>query len=138
VDFTGFEGIKPSYTEPSTSNYDRLVNRLNNLENAPEGIRKELENLDSVSKDFESLFIYMMMKEMRKTVPETKLLHGGKAEEIFRDMLDEEISKQMSKSPSGGIGIASMIYEQLSRPILERLNQEVPQNIQGTSEPEKK
>ena len=39
-------------------------------------------------------------------------LDGGNAENIFTDMLDQEIGKITSKR---GIGIADMIYEQLRR-----------------------
>ncbi len=71
------------------------------------------ENLKKVSQEFESFLIYYMMKEMRKTVPQTSLLNGGRAEEIFQGMLDEQLSLQMSKA--GGIGLAPMLYQQLSR-----------------------
>lgn len=71
------------------------------------------ENLKKVSQEFESFLIYYMLKEMRKTVPQNSLLNGGRAEEIFQGMLDEQLSLQMSKA--GGIGLAPMLYQQLSR-----------------------
>lgn len=80
-------------------------------------IQREDGQLKKACQEFESYFLYMMMKEMRKTVPETKLFHGGRAEEIFRDMMDEETSKDMAKSPAGGIGIGNMLYQQLKRPV---------------------
>lgn len=108
-------GIKPqgSYYDPADAKTRGFVSDVaRNAEAA-----REDEQLRKVCQDFESMFLYLMMKEMRKTVPETKLFHGGRAEEIFRDMMDEELSKDMAKGSSGGLGIGSMLYQQLKRPV---------------------
>jgi flagellar protein FlgJ len=73
---------------------------------------KDEAKLKQACRDFEAIFISDMMKKMRKTVPESGLISGGRAEEIFRDMRDDEISKDMSKS--GGIGLSDMLYNELS------------------------
>jgi len=39
-------------------------------------------------------------------------MHGGQAEEIFSDMLDQERSKKMS------IGLGDILYRQLSKSIV--------------------
>ena len=80
----------------------------------------EEKELMKAAQDFESFFMYMLLKEMRKTVSETPLFHGGRAEEIFRDMLDEEMTKQMATTPGQGLGIANVLYEQLSRTLIAR------------------
>lgn len=107
--------IKPtgSYYDPADAKTQGLVS------NAARGMEasKEDAELKQVCQEFESVFLYLMMKEMRKTVPESKLFHGGRAEEIFRDMMDEEISKDMAKGPSGGLGIGALLYDQLKRPV---------------------
>ena len=41
----------------------------------------------------ESLFIQNMFKEMRASIPKSGLTSGGKAEEMFTDMLDAEMAK---------------------------------------------
>ncbi|MBF0498953.1 MAG: rod-binding protein [Candidatus Riflebacteria bacterium] len=71
--------------------------------------KKELSKLKSACKDFESLFTYQLMKEMRKTVNQTGLIHGGQGEDVFSDMLDQERAKSMS------LGLGDMLYSQLSR-----------------------
>jgi peptidoglycan hydrolase FlgJ len=68
--------------------------------------------LKQACRDFEAIFITHMLKKMRQTVSESKLIYGGRGEEIFRDMQDEELSKDMSKSD--GIGLAKMLYNELS------------------------
>ena len=51
----------------------------------------------------------MLLKEMRKSVPSS---NSSFAENTFTEMLDEEISNELSKGK--GIGIADMMYKQLS------------------------
>jgi len=104
--------------------------------NADSAAAKELKEIDTASRDLESLFVYMLLKEMRKTVPETKFMHGGRGEEIFRDMLDEELSKKISAAPGDGIGIAKVLYEQLSKPTIAKMKAEQAQNQQGVAETE--
>ena len=49
---------------------------------------------------------------MRNTLPKNGLLHG-RDEQYWQDMYDQELSKSMTSA--GGIGLADMMYEQLSR-----------------------
>lgn len=74
---------------------------------------KDKELMD-VCKDFESMFIHMMLKEMRKTIPDGGFVEKSTATKIFEDMFDEEISKEVSKSDEG-IGLAKVLYDQFKR-----------------------
>ena len=65
-----------------------------------------------VAEQFESLFINMMLKEMRKTVSRSDLL-GSEAMESYEQMFDQQIALGMSRA--GGIGLAPFIEEQLAR-----------------------
>ncbi len=67
--------------------------------------------IDSASNEMESLFIQNMFKEMRASIPKSGLTGGGKAQEMFTDMLDAEMAKTISAS--GGIGLSSMVRNQL-------------------------
>jgi flagellar protein FlgJ len=72
----------------------------------------ERKKLKKISQDFESLFTGMMLKSMRATVPEDKLTGGGKAEETYRSMLDQEYAAAAAKR--GGAGsIATMVEKEL-------------------------
>ena len=63
---------------------------------------------------FESYFIQIMFREMRRTTfDEGGLFPRSNAERIFTDMLDEEIAK--SAASGRGIGLADMIYQQMTR-----------------------
>jgi Rod binding domain-containing protein len=61
---------------------------------------------------FESIFVKMMLKEMKKTVGEGGLIDGGYAEDIFEDMLYDEYATSMTKTAR--FGLADQVYLQLS------------------------
>jgi len=68
--------------------------------------------LEKACAEFESLFIYQIVKQMRKTIVKSGLTSGGKGEEIFTSMMDEELSKQMSSRQ--GLGLRDVLIEQLT------------------------
>ena len=64
--------------------------------------------------EFESIFVKMMLKEMRNSVDKSdSLLSGGWAEDIYSDMLDDEYSKSMAKT--AGFGLSDQLYKQLAQ-----------------------
>ncbi|MDR3091747.1 MAG: rod-binding protein [Clostridiales bacterium] len=76
--------------------------------------REDDAGLKEACFEFESYFIQTMFREMRKTIDDShSLLPKSNAENIFTDMLDEEYSKNLAKS--GGIGLAKMLYSQISK-----------------------
>lgn len=98
-----------SYFPPFTGNalHEGSAAKLNRK--WAEGDEKKLEEACA---EFESIFIYLVMKQMRKTIPKSGLLDGGKGEEIFTGMMDEELSKQMSLRQ--GLGLREALIEQLT------------------------
>ncbi len=67
--------------------------------------------LKKACQDFESLFINFIFKSMRKTVPESDLIKKGSGEKMYRDMLDVEVSSELSKGK--GFGLSDSLYRQL-------------------------
>lgn len=64
------------------------------------------------AQEFESLFVKMMLTEMKKSVDKAGMVDGGMAEDIFSDMLYDEYAKSMTKS--AGFGLADQVYLQLT------------------------
>lgn len=62
--------------------------------------------------EFETIFIESVIKAMRKTVPKDGLFSGGFGEDVFQELLDQEIAGQIGGR--GGLGIADMLYNQLN------------------------
>lgn len=75
---------------------------------------KNIKNKDlmKVCKQFESIFINMMFKQMRKNIPKNDIMHGGMAEDIFKDFLYDEYSQKLADKES--FGLSKMLYNQLS------------------------
>lgn len=69
--------------------------------------------LQDAAEQFEAIFLYQLMEQMRRTVPESDLFGNRRAENIFQSMLDQEIASNISQGQS--VGLAKMIYEQMSR-----------------------
>jgi flagellar protein FlgJ len=69
--------------------------------------------MEKACRDFESLFVNYLMKEMRETIPQNELFGGGSAEKIYTTMLDGEVAKHVSSA--GGIGLADMLIEQMAQ-----------------------
>ncbi|MCF6459928.1 rod-binding protein [Clostridium sp. Cult3] len=72
------------------------------------------ETLMEACKEFEALFLSMMFKEMKKTVPEGDLVEKGLGTRIFEDLYVEEISNEVAKQDAG-LGIADMMYQQFKK-----------------------
>lgn len=98
---------------------NKTVNEANGFEKALENAKAKQDNaaLMKTCQEFESLFVNMMMKSMRQATQtdddENALIEKSFGRGIFEDMRDEEISKKISQG--GGIGIAKMMYKQLSQ-----------------------
>jgi flagellar protein FlgJ len=74
--------------------------------------------LKAACQEMESLFVNHLFKEMRATIQKSGLVSGGRAEEIFTSMLDTELSSAISASR--GIGLAEILFEQLSGQSVQR------------------
>ena len=84
-----------------------------------EAVKKQLmqpvdkeKKLRESCEGFESIFIQKMWEQMRATIPESGFLKG-REEKFWQSMYDQELAKTMASA--GGIGLADMMYEQLSR-----------------------
>jgi peptidoglycan hydrolase FlgJ len=69
------------------------------------------EGIKNACVEFESYFLQLMFKEMRKTDSSQGIFVKGQAEKLFQDMLDEENSKSYARA--GGIGLAEMMIKNL-------------------------
>ena len=70
--------------------------------------------LREVARGFESLFLTLLMKSMRRTVTPSALFSGGQGEEIFRQLMDSAVG-DLAVRQGRGIGIAGMILDRYGR-----------------------
>ena len=81
---------------------------------------KKEQELRDACKGFEAMFLNIMYREMRKTVPKDPLFGESNAESIFKDMRDTQLMQNVADS--GGIGLADMLYKQLAPSVLNEKN----------------
>ncbi len=75
---------------------------------------EEKEEIKEACTEFETYFLQLMMKEMRKTVnTDDSYIKESNAEKIYKEYLDDELMLQASKQ--GGVGLADSMYESLTR-----------------------
>ncbi len=98
-----------SHFQPKISPDDALLKSQLDALKQKAGNKKELKK---AAEQFESLFIYYMLKTMRKTIPKSGLFGKGLGDEIMQSMFDEKLSEEMALNTR--LGIAEMVYQQLS------------------------
>jgi flagellar protein FlgJ len=65
------------------------------------------------ARQMESLFAFELVKAMRKTVPESGLLSGGRGEEVMRSVQDQAMAEAIAAR--GGLGLAETLRHSLDR-----------------------
>ena len=81
----------------------------------PAAMTPEETKLRRATQELEGVFVQELFKAMRDTVPEGGIVDGGPGEEMFSDMMDQQISAEAATGWERGIGAA--LYRQL-RPLL--------------------
>ncbi|ABQ28245.1 rod-binding protein [Geotalea uraniireducens] len=100
-------------TTPVTAMPVEDVKLRQSLKFQPQSAEKEKAAAKKVAREFEVMFVGMMLKSMRETVGKDKLTGGGHGEEVYQSLLDQEYAKGVVDS--GGVGLARMIEKQLVR-----------------------
>jgi flagellar protein FlgJ len=100
------------------------VNINNNYTNL-ELLKKKAENnkqddkkLMKACEDIEAEFLKIMLKEMKKTVPEDSLFQKSQGREIFEDLYTENLATKTSKGSS--LGLAKSIYDQFNKTYIKK------------------
>ena len=106
----------------------KVGNTLKAAKNLAAG--KNDPRLHAVCAEMESLFVNYLIQEMRATIDKSGFISGGRAEEIFTSMLDVELSRKISAA--GGLGLSSILLEQLGRLAPDREQSNLPSDAEGS------
>lgn len=87
--------------------------------------------LTEVARQFESLFLKMMMKSMREASFGDPLF-GSNAANFYRDMHDDQIALDISRN--NGIGLADTLVKQLSRHLPASVTSQAPSTYTGIAQ----
>lgn len=69
------------------------------------------DTLKAACQQMESIFLSLLLKEMRATINHSGFISGGTAENIFTSMMDAEMTKGMASRD--GIGLTELLMQQL-------------------------
>jgi flagellar protein FlgJ len=72
---------------------------------------KPQEALQEAARQFESLFVTMMVKAMRDTLPKDGMFSSSNMES-YQEMFDQQLALDLSRK--GGLGMAELIARQMS------------------------
>jgi flagellar protein FlgJ len=93
------------------------------LDRAAEGLRREREapgpeasaagqaRLREAAREFEGVFLGLLMKAMRQATPKGGLFPGGAAREVTEQMFDEQIGRHAARA--SGVGLAEMLVRHM-------------------------
>src|SRR5262249_62296448 len=70
--------------------------------------------LKQAAREFETLFLDMMMKSMRAAAP-AKSMFDNEGTRMFTGLLDHELSRKLADR--GGLGLPALLGKQLSQPV---------------------
>jgi len=102
----------PVPTPPSPTAQDRLRQAAQRIENARQtsGAQRKGE-LRKAAQEMEALFIQMLLKQMRATIPGSGTQDAGLGKGIYTSLFDMRLSVELAQH--GGIGLSDMIYKHL-------------------------
>lgn len=69
--------------------------------------------LDAVAREFAGQFVHLLMKSIQPRFKPGMIGHGGMGEEVFRDMMMEDLA--MESSAGDPFGLATLVRESLLR-----------------------
>ena len=86
------------------------------IENNLKATNNKERHLKQSCQDFEAIYIGLMLKTMRATIPEDSLFGASNQKKIFQSMFDQELSNQIAGS-NQSFGLGDMLYKQLLQEI---------------------
>ncbi|QGY41612.1 flagellar biosynthesis protein FlgJ [Pseudodesulfovibrio cashew] len=113
-------GIDPQILAKQASDTSEVVRFKQEMDGLKQRLTDSSGNkekaLRQACQNFEAVFISKLWQGMKSTVPKEGYLHS-KQEEQYTGMFDRDFAEKMAQS--GGIGLADMIYDQLSQKLKE-------------------
>ncbi len=65
----------------------------------------------AAAQEFEAFFLAQVLDQMFAGIPTDGRFGGGSAEGVYRDLLNQEYAKVLSRS--GGVGVADSVYREI-------------------------
>lgn len=107
-----------NYVNSIGTSYMQNSSDLAEIERIKQGSKTEKEQLDKISKEFESIFVAKMLNELDKTVDkEGSLFQESKYLDNLKSFMYNDIARSIANNPQTSIGIAKQMYTQLEKTV---------------------
>lgn len=108
----GFPGLNGINSSASGALDQRLSLDVQGVDALRRTVRNSpQEGIKQASKQFEVMFLQMVLKSMREAMPSDGLF-GGQQEKLYTSMLDQQLTQNLS---GRGLGLAEAMFAQLGR-----------------------
>ncbi len=91
---------------------DQVAGKTDDISNRT--AEAEKQKLKKACADFESLFVYNLLKTMRQSIPKSGLTGNAPGQDIYNMMFDQKIAEAVA-GRAGGIGLQQMLENQMTR-----------------------
>ncbi len=99
-------------------NYIENSSDLAEIEKIKRGSKSQKEQLEKVSKEFESIFVAKMLNELDKTVDKTgSMFQESKYLDNLKSFMYNDIARTIANDPRSSMGIAKQMYLQLEKTV---------------------
>ncbi len=71
------------------------------------------KELQKATENFEAVFLNIVLKAMWKTIQKSDLFEKNNSTQIYEGLMLSSLSEEMSRN--GGMGVAKVLYQQLSK-----------------------
>jgi len=95
----------------ATSHTDAQINRLEMISTRSRNGKMKEKEMREVANQFENMIFRLLVKEMRKTVPESKLMGSDHSMKMYREISDDYMVDELTAS--NDLGIEGVIYNEL-------------------------
>ena len=75
--------------------------------------KKSDKQLRETAKQFEEVVVRQLLKEMRKTVPNDGFIERSHSTEMYMEMVDDHLAKQLAGA--NAIGIGDLVYDEMKQ-----------------------
>ncbi len=86
--------------------------------------KEELQKIKKACQDFESIFTYYLLKNMRQTIPKSQNAVSSPGKDTYNMILDQKIAEDFSRR-GNGLGLQKMLYEQITKNYTKEITEEV-------------
>jgi flagellar protein FlgJ len=98
---------------PFNSEFITNIGKAESLKNTLKSNPDSPKELQKATQDFESVLLNMVLKAMWKTIPKSDLFEKSNSTQIYEGLMLSSLSEEMARN--GGMGMAKVLYQQLSK-----------------------